>query len=526
MQASELFDLGCKAYNGDVQARTEWFKKMAPLAQRAAKPYGVLPGIILARAALESGWGSDLYEKVMEQKFGVRFAGKAQNHNNLVGMVAYGKNDEYPSKFPAPAWAEYKWIFEDYGPHGDMSGNYTLAREKWKDYRAIGDCFGDFAAVLRAQAERRKESWPSDTRGQLLSIGRGYTPEGAPSEMGLDFTWQDKTLALYTEFELWKIDGRSEMDKAPMTDLPRYIKAAYEYTHRYCAYGPSGTTYPPGAAPARLNDCVGLVFLAFWFMGRYPQPVTIDQVVDLCLANGMKKSDDINDVWKRKGVVCFQHENNVDTPHVNHVFYTLGGTSMTDISKYDLGSKERIRAAQPFEHVAVHEWPGKMEFMCMLYLPEGEKLPDVPHFEVESETLGVVAKRAGLYAGPGTAFRKLGRVTEGDDIIIRGYVTNGAGNLWRAVRYKGEQGFVGSAAAKPKMFTAYNAIVKGTDGTLALRAGAGGGCYKVGDIKEGKAVRVDGKAKSEDGTEWLHVKASIDGKPMRGFAAAKYVIKA
>ena len=525
MQASEIYELGCKAYNGDQTARKQWFEKLAPLAKKAAKPYKVLPGIILARAALESGWGSDLYELTMEKKFGVAFARKAQKHNNLVGMVAYGGNDEYAPKLTVPAWAKDKAEFEDWAPHGDMSGDYKLAKERWKGYESIEHCFQDFAAVIVSQAYRRGESWPSDLRGQLRSMGRGYTPEGAPSDMGMDFAWQDKTLNLYTEFELWRYDGKKEMEKVKMTivNLLHYIKAAYEYTRKYCTYGPSGTRYPPASPPERLNDCVGLIFLALWMMGRYPKQRTINEVIDLCEENGLFYSTDINDVWLHPSVVCFRHKHNRGRI-VNHVFYSLGGTGLNDISKYDLGSNERIRAAQPFTHVPVDEWPDTMDFLCCLYLKENTKLDDVPAFASECEQLGTVAKSAGMYAGPGPAWRRIGKINPGEDIILGGLVTNGKGNLWRVARIGDKRGYVPSAAVTPTTFKAWNGKVAGTDGSLALRIGAGGGCPKTCDIPEGTTVRVDGKAVAGDGGEWYHVKATVDKKPVRGFVAARYVI--
>ena len=514
MQAKDIFALGKRAYNGDTQARKDWFETLAPIAKRAAKPYGVLPGVILARAALESGWGSDLYEKVMERKFGVWFASKAQNHNNMVGMVAYGKNDEYSATLPAPAWAGYKEVFEDYGPHGDMSGDYKLAREKWKDYRSIEDCFEDFAAVLRAQAARRKESWPSDLRGQLLSIGRGYTPEGAPSDMGMDFAWQDKTLSLYAEFSLWRFDGKSGMEKAPMKDLERYIRAAYAFAHKYCTYGRTDTHFPPGQTG--VLDCVGLIFLALWMMGRFERMMNINQVVDLCLANGMKRSDNPADVWKRKGVVCFQSDHLNGTQHISHVYYSLGGSGLGDISKYDLGSDKRIKSVQPFGHVAVNEWPGEMHFLCMLYLPDEEKREPIQKFEVSGEVLGKAVKSAGVYSGPGTTWNRLGSLKEGADVVLRGYVTNDKGNVWMTIRVGMTEGFVYSSAVKKVgAYEPWDGIVSGTDGSLSLRIAPG--AFKVADIPEGAVLSVDGES-----GDWLHVRA---GKKLWGFVYKDYVKK-
>ena len=71
MQASEIFQLGKLAYNGDDAARREWIAKIAPLAVRYGAVYGVLPSLVIGKAITESGWASDLYELELEKRFAV-----------------------------------------------------------------------------------------------------------------------------------------------------------------------------------------------------------------------------------------------------------------------------------------------------------------------------------------------------------------------------------------------------------------------------------------------------------------------
>ena len=531
MIAKDIYILGRRAYNGDEDSRREWFRVLAPLAQVAAHPYGVLPGIVLARAGCESGWASDLYELAMERQFGVKFSRKAQNYNNLLGMVAYGRNDEYMPGIPTPAWASYKATFMDYGPHGDMSGQYGVTLESWKEYRSINDAFEDFCAVIRSQAYRRGEQWPSDLRGQLLSMGRGYTPEGAASKKGMDFSWQDKTLEFYEKYNLYQYDKKEggKMAKVKMTlkNLEKYIVQAYKYAHEKCHYGRTDTHYPPGEPGKDYLDCVGLIYLALWLMGLFPSMLNIDQLQDLCLAIGFKKSTNPDDAWKRHGIVCMQDRNNHGTEHINHVYYSLGGKDSEHIGKYDLGSEERMRKMQPFKNVSVNEWTNTRDFLCMFYLPEEEKLPDTPSFNPREGAVGEIVKDAAMYAGPGAKWRKIRTVKTGELVRMYALATGTDGKIYRHIALSnGTTCYIRHAAVDRTVFEAYDGKVAGTDGHLSIRVGAGGGCYKIADIPEGKTVTVNGSATASDGSAWLHVVYKAGGKNLRGYVAAQYVIKA
>lgn len=525
MNASEIYDLAVKCYNGDENSRKKWFELLAPLARTAALPYGVLPGIVLARSACESGWGSDLYELTMERKFGVKFDKKAQKHNNLLGMVSYGKNDEYAPNMKIPAWADYKATFNDYGPHGDMGGQYHITMESWKEYKSIEDAYEDFCAVIRSQAYRRGETWPSDLRGQLLSMGRGYTPEGADSKRGMDYSWQDTTLSFYEKYNLYKYDEKKEGEyematpvKMTLKNLENHIVRAYQFAHENCHYGRTDTHYPPGQTG--FLDCVGLVFRAFWTMGRFPGMMNIDQVQDLCISNGLKKSTDINDVWKKHGIVCFQDKNNVGTQHINHVFYSLGGTSLTNISKYDLGSEQRMRTKQPFQNVRVDEWDDK-NFLCMFYIEEKQKPDDVPEWDNGTFFVGTIKKDVGLYTGPGTEYKKI-RVLEKGEVVVYGLrITNPQGQDWRYVDVGGEEyGYIYySSVERQGNFKSYKTTIRENldDGFASVRVGAGVDCPETFRIPAGTEVTVDGYGTDKNDEEWLHIYITEEKKKKRGY---------
>lgn len=536
MKASEIYNLACQCYNGDEAARREWFGLLAPLARAAALPYGVLPGIVLARAARESGWGSDLYELTMEKRFGFKFVRKAQTYNNMLGMVAYGKNDEYMPGVLVPEWADYKDTFMDYGPHGDMSGNYGVTLESWKAYDSIEDAFEDFSAVIRSQAYRRGEAWPADLRGQLLSMGRGYTPEGGKSARGMDFAWQDTTLDMYDKYNLAQYDAKgkeAEMAtpvKMTLANMEAHIVRAYKYAYANCHYGRTDTHYPPGEPTTdgkRVLDCVGLIYRALWTMGRLAKMLNIDQLQDLCIANGLKKSTDINDAWRRHGIVCFQDRNNAGTQHINHVFYTLGGTSIDNISKYDLGSDPRMRSVQPFQGVPVNEWPGIKCFLCMFYIDEKVFPEPVQDYEARTYARGVINTSVGMYEGPGTEYRKIRKLSPGEAVVYGLRTTNHKGQDWRRIDTGKEKGWIYYSSVSPAgSFKKYKAHVKDVldDGFAAVRVGAGVGCPESFRLDSGAAVTVDGTAKDKGGAEWLHIVHGTK-KKRRGWVAAGLLVK-
>lgn len=288
----------------------------------------------------------------------------------------------------------------------------------------------------------------------------------------------------------------------------RAIVESYQYTHDHCTYGPSGTTFPPAQAPDFLNDCVGLVLYAFHLLGLYPHPYTIDQVVDLCLEHGFEISFDEDDVWRHAGVACYQDNNNTGTNHVNHVYYSLGGTSRTDISKYDLGSNVRIKAEQPFTHVRCNEWEDRRHFYCHLYIKD-DYLAPLPDVKDIAGTLGKVLKPCGLYTGAGRQYEKLGTAKVGDDVIIHPiYVTSQTGNLFRYVTHvkSGKKGYIYKDSIMETYSQPYTAIVSGTDGTLNVRQGIGTETPIVGEYPEGTVVVVSCEAINSKGEMWANVR--------------------
>lgn len=532
MQATELYELGKKAYNGNQQARKKWFQKVSLIAQTAGMTYQVCPSLILCKAAIESGWATDLYEeKTLEPKFGVKLQRKAQKHNNLIGMNAFKLNCNYLKGLPQTRWSQYQTVFYDYGPH-IHNGQYVLTpNEPWKSFINIEDCFEDWAANMRFQADYHKKQWGLSLRQQLNAI-ESYTPQGAAAaSKGMNFGWQDTILKLYKEFELYKYDkkvmeGIMSTNKVQITvkNLDQHIRKAYEYAHKYCTYGPTDRCDIPmedGKA-----DCVGLVLRAFYTMGYNNGRKNINQILKLCEDAGMVKSTDINDVWKYHGVVCMQDKVNAGSINVNHVYYSLGGTGINSISKYDLGSNERIKASQPYPNAQVNEWintPNPRIFMCFYYIKETtteNKRPALPKFETTAWTKGEVKKRVGLYEGPGSTWKRIKILQIGTQVDFGPKISNAAGKLWRRVKTDKYDGYVYYSSVGTKVpFVAYATEVKdlGKNDFAALRVGPGTAFDKIDELKSGTEVRI-GDSILNNNEKWSYV--TVLNSKKRGYVAS------
>lgn len=147
--------------------------------------------------------------------------------------------------------------------------------------------------------------------------------------------------------------------------LDAAIKSAYQYAHTHCKYGPTDQSFPPFANGNA--DCVGLALEALRILGVNTIPRNINMIVDLCEKAGLTKSTKISDVYKHHGIVLMCHKDDPNKNNIYHVYYSLGGDELTGISKYDLGSDERIRTIQPYKNVQPNEWTYKYEFKSIYY---------------------------------------------------------------------------------------------------------------------------------------------------------------
>lgn len=112
--------------------QSEFFSSLLPLAQKAGEAFRINPAVILAQAAIESGWGqSDL----------------ASEYHNYFGITAYGRSN---------VWWKGQSI---------ELGTHSL---RFRVYDTPGDSFMDYARLIRSvyPVRRRRQRRPKSLRPQ------------------------------------------------------------------------------------------------------------------------------------------------------------------------------------------------------------------------------------------------------------------------------------------------------------------------------------------------------------------------
>lgn len=95
-----------------IDKRVVFVTKYVELATRVAKQFNLHPLVILAQAAIESGWGTSLL---------------ATQNNNFFGITAYGSPNKY-------------WT-------GEKRTSKTSGLS-FRSYKSAEDCFCDFARII------------------------------------------------------------------------------------------------------------------------------------------------------------------------------------------------------------------------------------------------------------------------------------------------------------------------------------------------------------------------------------------
>lgn len=156
------------------------------------------------------------------------------------------------------------------------------------------------------------------------------------------------------------IDYEDEMNAQ---QLIKATKAVYEMAHNgHYKYGDSHSL-PPCADG--VISCDRLIARALWNLGYQNQPkggITVLNMESYLLKWGAKKITDQN-ALRSGDIVLFRNASM--TPNAGwHAFVLTDFKNVSNISKYDCGSQERINSAQPFRNVPLNQWPGTRWFYC------------------------------------------------------------------------------------------------------------------------------------------------------------------
>lgn len=96
--------------------KREFIQLYLPAAEAAGRTFGINPSVVLAQAAIETGWG----ESTLGRK-----------HFNFFGITAYGK--------PNPYWQ---------GGKTDLSGSGGVSSLLFRTYSRAEESFMDFARLI------------------------------------------------------------------------------------------------------------------------------------------------------------------------------------------------------------------------------------------------------------------------------------------------------------------------------------------------------------------------------------------
>ena len=129
---------------------TEFFKKYALDSIIAAEDTAIFPSVMLAQAALESGWGESGLTKDGNALFGIKAAGKAS---------PYWNGDKYTAQTK-----EY------------INGVLTTVQGSFRKYRTVADSLKDYIHFLKSNPRYEKNGvfaaqTPEDQARALQTAG-------------------------------------------------------------------------------------------------------------------------------------------------------------------------------------------------------------------------------------------------------------------------------------------------------------------------------------------------------------------
>lgn len=139
IQGQELAALGEASPTGDK--RTDYVKAYYGIAEKVGKEFGINPVVILAQAAIESGWGTSLL---------------AKQYHNFFGVTAYGQTNPY--------WTGGKYVSKSSGL-------------PFRTYKDAADGFRDFARLISTRYTQAAKASSSVTDYARLISSSPYINE-------------------------------------------------------------------------------------------------------------------------------------------------------------------------------------------------------------------------------------------------------------------------------------------------------------------------------------------------------------
>jgi len=178
------------AKQGESYTPAEWIAMIAPIVQDLARIYKILPSVIIAQTALETGWGStDLTRRY-----------------NIVGMKADLING---------SWKQYTtWSGEIYRKQTTeyVNGKLTRPDDDFRVYHSFRECLEDYENFLlhvqnaKGYKYRRIQGW-TDPLKVISEIRIGTGTNEKPEGYFTDPNYVTKIMNLINSYDLTKYDA-------------------------------------------------------------------------------------------------------------------------------------------------------------------------------------------------------------------------------------------------------------------------------------------------------------------------------
>lgn len=203
--------------------QSEWIAMIAPIAQDLARKYSVLPSVIIAQTALETGWGStDLTRKY-----------------NIIGMKADLINS---------TWKEHStWDGEIYTKVTPeyVGGQLIHKEDVFRVYHSFRECLEDYVNFLlyvrngKRYKYRRIQNM-ADPAEVINVIRIGTGTDKAPEGYCTDPNYEAKVLKLIKDYNLTKYDSVMAPKEEQETKQAMEPVAATRYRVQVGAYRQKG----------------------------------------------------------------------------------------------------------------------------------------------------------------------------------------------------------------------------------------------------------------------------------------------
>ena len=271
----------------------------------------------------------------------------------------------------APWCATYQFAMElvNFGKDQALK-NWCMSAETYVGY----NCFSTEAAFRRAGRVGKAPRlgalviFERSHMGRVLSIeGNSFTcGEGNTSNRQYDRNGDSCAVKTYAANDpgIRSFCYIQYEDKMDANQIISATRAVYEMAHNGGYKHGDSHSLPPCADG--VISCDRLAARALWNLGKQDQPrggFTVLNADQYLMSYGAQRITDPN-ACRAGDIVVMKRVGQAAPTAAWHMFVMTDFHGVGNISKYDMGSQQRIQSAQPFRGVPLNEWPGRLEFFA------------------------------------------------------------------------------------------------------------------------------------------------------------------